>query len=311
MAGRRWQLDRELAPIAGERLRRLWGPQAPASGVDPAPPRGAGAPRRARPESADPVLAPQRLTATDRSEALPEVGELPEGTWSFEAGSVGLPPRRFSRWHLGVVVLVVVMGLVGGGWSLLRSRPVAVAATGVQTTTTVQPSAAEPPPASGAPTPAAASPAPDVVVHVLGAVRRPGLVRLPDRARVQDAIDAAGGLTRSADPGELNLAQPLSDGQQVVIGTRGHANGQVRGAGGASSPSDPGGSTDGTSATPLDLNQATGVQLEELPGIGPVTAQKIVAWREQHGRFSRPEELQEVGGIGPKTYAQIAPHVRV
>ena len=144
-----------------------------------------------------------------------------------------------------------------------------------------------------------------LVVHVLGAVSDPGLVRLPENSRVQDAIDAAGGLTGRADPGELNLAQPLADGQQLVIGTKGDPAGEVRDGGES-------GAGSGASATAtLDLNRANQVQLEELPGVGPVTAQAILTWREQHGRFSRIEELQEVDGIGPKTYAQIAPHVRV
>jgi competence protein ComEA len=140
---------------------------------------------------------------------------------------------------------------------------------------------------------------------VLGAVRHPGLVKLGENSRVQDAIDAAGGLARRADPGELNLAQPLADGQQLVIGTKGDPAGEVRNGGES-------GTGSGSSATStLDLNHANQAQLEELPGVGPVTAQAILTWRQQHGRFNRIEELQEVDGIGPKTYAQIAPHVRV
>jgi competence protein ComEA len=129
---------------------------------------------------------------------------------------------------------------------------------------------------------------------------------LPENARVQDAIDAAGGLTRQAYPSELNLAQPLSDGQQVLIGTARHPAGEVReppGSGDASSGP--------TAQGALDLNRANQAQLEELPEVGPVTAQAILAWRQEHGRFTRIEELQEVDGIGPKTYGQIAPHVRV
>ena len=124
---------------------------------------------------------------------------------------------------------------------------------------------------------------------------------------MQDAIEKAGGLARSADPGDLNLAQLLTDGEQIVIGTKSEPAGEVRDGGGGG-----GGTGDGTgSSATLDLNRATQAQLEELPGVGPVTAAKIIAWREEHRRFTRVEELQEVDGIGPKTYAQLAPHVRV
>lgn len=209
-----------------------------------------------------------------------------------------LPRQRFSRVHVGVVSTLLILGLITAGWLLLRARPVAVASPGdVVTVTTSGPTMV-----SVTPSPKGAA---KIVVHIFGAVRHPGLVRLPENSRVQDAIDAAGGLTRRADPGELNLAQLLSDGQQVVIGTRSEPAGEVRDQAGS-------GTATGPSATgALDLNRADQSQLEELPGVGPVTAQAILAWRQLHGRFSRIEELQEVDGIGPKTYAQIAPHVRV
>jgi competence protein ComEA len=211
-----------------------------------------------------------------------------------------LPPQRFGRMHLGVICALLLLSVMAAGWLLLRARPVAVASPGdVVTVATPSQSAASA-------TPSMAKSASKIVVHVLGAVRRPGLVRLPENARVQDAIDAAGGLTRRADPGELNLAQLLSDGQQVLIGTARHPAGEVReqpGSGDVSSGP--------TAQGALDLNRANQAQLEELPEVGPVTAQAILAWRQEHGRFTRIEELQEVDGIGPKTYGQIAPHVRV
>lgn len=150
---------------------------------------------------------------------------------------------------------------------------------------------------------------------MLGAVRRPGVVELAAGSRVSDAIAAAGGLRGDAAPGELNLAQVLVDGQQVLIGTKRDPAGEVRGSGGPAGSTGSGGSAgpggSGEAAAVVDLNAATAAQLDELPGVGPVTAGSILAWREQHGRFSRIEELQEIDGIGPKTYAQIAPHVRV
>jgi competence protein ComEA len=201
--------------------------------------------------------------------------------------------------HVGVIGTLLILGLLTAGWLLLRARPVAVASPGdvVTVSTPVQTLASA--------TPSASKGASKIVVHVLGAVRHPGLVKLPEKSRVQDAIEAAGGLTSRADPGELNLAQLLSDGQQLVIGTTRDPAGEVRDQPGSGTGSGP--STTGA----LDLNHASQSQLEELPGVGPVTAQAILTWRQQHGRFSRIEELQEVDGIGPKTYAQIAPHVRV
>ena len=162
------------------------------------------------------------------------------------------------------------------------------------------PAASRSSPSSGRVTPTT------ILVHVAGAVRRPGLVRLGERSRVQDAIAAAGGLTRSARPGHLNLAQVLTDGQQVLIGTAQHPVTEVRGGDGPPTA---------TSGSPplaaVDLNRATVTELEQLPGVGPVTAANIVGWREQRGRFTAVSELQQVDGIGPKTYARIAPHVRV
>jgi len=218
--------------------------------------------------------------------------------------------------HLLVVGLVALLALVGTGYAMLRARPVpltlpasAQAPSSVAATGPSAPAAGSPSAAPGNPRTASAQ----VVVHVLGAVRRPGVVELDPGSRVTDAIEAAGGLRRDAAPGELNLAQVLTDGQQVVVGTTKDPAGEVRGSSGSTSSdatSAPGGSSTG-SAEPLDLNAATAAQLETLPGVGPVTAAGIIAWREQHGRFSRVEELQEVDGIGPKTYAQIEPHVRV
>jgi competence protein ComEA len=210
-----------------------------------------------------------------------------------------LPPVRFSRLHVGIVTMLVLLGLLAAGWALLRARPVpAVGPNAVVTVST--PAATDSPSSSGRVTPTT------IVVHVAGAVRRPGLVRLGERSRVQDAIDAAGGLTKDARPGRLNLAQVLTDGQQVLIGTARDPVTEVREGGGP--PPETGGRTPmGT----VDLNRATVAELEQLPGVGPVTAANIVGWRERHGRFGAVSELQQVDGIGPKTYARIAPHVRV
>jgi competence protein ComEA len=133
-----------------------------------------------------------------------------------------------------------------------------------------------------------------MVVDVAGAVRRAGLVRLAAGSRVADAIAHAGGLTRSADRDAVNLAAPVSDGQQVVVPAR-TAGG---GASGAASSGD-------APAGPISLSAATAEQLDTLPGIGPVTAQKIVQYRTEHGAFHAVDELDAIPGIGPARLAEL------
>ena len=259
-------------------------------------------PPRLDPERAKQISSRLALVLADRLPRRAAPVEVPE-----ERVLEGeLPPPSFGRRHLTVVAVLLGVGLLVTGWSLLRARPVAVAgpAPVVSAAVTAAPSVTGSPTAPGSTN----MPEPDpgrIVVHVLGAVRAPGLVRLPAQSRVQDAIAAAGGLKGSADPGELNLAQVLSDGQQIMIGSRRSPAGEVRD--GSSRGSDGG----GASGASLDLNRASAAELEELPGVGPVTAAKIIAWRTAHHRFSAVAELQEVDGIGPKTYAEIEPHVRV
>jgi competence protein ComEA len=125
-----------------------------------------------------------------------------------------------------------------------------------------------------------------VVVDVAGAVRRPGLYRLQQGARVADAVARAGGLTRHADSTLINLAAPLADGEQVLVSAQG---------GGASAAAAGGGAP----SAPVHLNSAGADELDGLPGVGPVTAQKIVAYRQQHGPFTSLEGLDAIPGIGP------------
>jgi competence protein ComEA len=137
-----------------------------------------------------------------------------------------------------------------------------------------------------------------LVVHVVGAVRRPGLYRLREGERVADAVARAGGATKKADLTALNLAAPLVDGTQVLVPPRASA---APGAG----PVSPSGGV-GAAGTPgvqakVSLGTATLEQLDELPGVGPVTAQKIVDYRTTHGPFRSVDDLDEVPGIGPAT----------
>jgi competence protein ComEA len=154
-------------------------------------------------------------------------------------------------------------------------------------TATVEPSA------SAAGEIEAAAPA-RLVVHVVGAVRRPGLYRLVHGARIADAVRRAGGATRGADLSLVNLAAQVSDGSQVVVPRRV----AVAAAGGeAEGSASPGGQ--------VHLNTATIEQLDALPGVGPVTAQKILDYRQQHGAFSSVDDLDAIPGIGPARLEQL------
>jgi competence protein ComEA len=136
-----------------------------------------------------------------------------------------------------------------------------------------------------------------VVVDVVGAVRRPGLYRLEQGSRIADAVARAGGAVGKADLAHVNLAAPLADGEQIVIPKRGAAVAAAGGGGSAAAPGAPSG--------PVQLSTATLEQLDSLPGVGPVTAQKILDYREKHGAFSSVDELDAVPGIGPKRLDQL------
>ncbi|MCU1433108.1 MAG: hypothetical protein JWP95_2213 [Actinotalea sp.] len=186
------------------------------------------------------------------------------------------------------------------------SGPDAPAVAGIATDPVVPGEAADPPRTSGGgdsgPDAAGASAATGaVVVHVVGQVARPGVVTLPAGARVTDAIAAAGGATAEADLGALNLARVVADGEQVAVLRPGEqAPPPATGPTGGSQP-------DGT----VDLNQAELADLDALPGIGPVLAQRILDWRGESGPFTSVHELREVTGIGPAVYDGIRDLVRV
>lgn len=135
-----------------------------------------------------------------------------------------------------------------------------------------------------------------LVVHVVGAVRRPGLYRLAHGARIADAVRRAGGATRRADLSLVNLAAQISDGTQVVVPRRAVVEAAASGGdGGAPAPT----------TGPVHLNTATLEQLDALPGVGPVTAQKILDYRQQHGAFSSIEDLDAIPGIGSARLEQL------
>ncbi|MFG2086719.1 MULTISPECIES: helix-hairpin-helix domain-containing protein [unclassified Spirillospora] len=202
------------------------------------------------------------------------------------------------RSNVRILVLVgVVAALVAAGYLWLsRPRPHEPAAPAADATLT------GPRPAMSA-SPVTASPS--VVVHVLGKVEHPGVITLPSGSRVAEAIKAAGGVREGAKTGPLNLARKVVDGEQIPVGV-------PRPTPAPGAPPQPGAS--GASAAPggpLNLNTATPDQLDDLPGVGPVLAGRIVDYRTRQGGFRSIEQLRDVSGIGARRYADLKPLVCV
>ena len=186
-----------------------------------------------------------------------------------------MPEIPFDRRRVLAVGVVVLLVLVVAGKVLLRpARPVV-------------------PPPVRVSAPASHASAPRLFVNVVGAVRRPGLYRLKEGSRVADAVTRAGGPTPKAQIELLNLAARIADGEQVVVPRRGLAGASAAVSGGA------------VAAGPVHLNSATLEQLDALPGVGPVTAQKILDYRQQHGAFGSVDELDAIVGIGPARLEQL------
>jgi competence protein ComEA len=182
-----------------------------------------------------------------------------------------MPEIALDRRRIVLAAVVLFLALALGGRLLLHSGQSAPVPALVTPT--------------ALPAPAARA---KLFVHVVGAVRHPGLYRLPEGSRVADALARAGGATRTAQLDLVNLAAPLADGVQVVVPRRGMVAASAgQGAGGTAS------------SGPIHLNTATLEQLDALPGVGPVTAQKILAYRQEHGAFGAVEELDAIPGIGP------------
>jgi competence protein ComEA len=217
---------------------------------------------------------------------------LPDGIGRHRApgSAVRLDPGRRGAWSLWVVGLIAALLVAVATWT---SRPQVEPAPPPPEPTTAAPSGS--PPAAA---PVAADASATVVVSVVGLVTRPGLVTLPQGSRVADAVAAAGGLLPDADPATVNLAAVVADGEQIAVGVPGASPA----AGAATGAAGPG---------PVDLNRATAADLDALPGIGPVLAQRIVDHREQEGAFRSVEQLDDVPGIGPATFAELAELVRV
>ena len=198
---------------------------------------------------------------------------------------------RLGPVHLAVVAVLAAVAVGLAAWWTVRDQAELVPTTPVA-------SPAEPL-ASVTPSPAAPGEEEvDLVVDVAGKVRRPGIAVLPPGSRVVDALEAAGGARRGVDLTGLNLARLVLDGEQILVGVA-PAPG-VAGTLGATPPA---------GASLVNLNSADQATLETLPGVGPVTAQAILAWRTDNGGFTAVDELLEVDGIGEATLADLAPLV--
>lgn len=251
----------------------------------------AGQPPLAGPRHAFPEAGPDQRSA----DPDPEIDAQVAAT-SATPGGAGLWARlNFTHRHaIAVLILLIAGTLVAAGvLATSRATPVTVEMTG-------------PTPVESDPIPseAVASVPSTIRVHVAGAVVTPGVVSIPEGSIVEDAIIAAGGFTERADPAQLNLAAPLVSGQQVLVGTRDAPLGEIRDPAGAAAA----GGGDGAL---INLNNASAQELEELPGVGPVLAAAIVDWRESNGGFTAVADLQEVSGIGPRSYERLEPLVTV
>ena len=187
-------------------------------------------------------------------------------------------PRRLAAWAAAAIVLVVLAGVY-----FVRTRPDAAAA----------------PPRSAASI--QVRPAGDgrVVVDVAGEVERPGVYKLPAGARVEDALEEAGGPTRRADLSQINRAAKVEDGRQILVPARARRGEAVASTGPAAADA------------VINLNTATLEQLDTLDGVGPATAQKILDYRDEHGGFGSVDELDQIPGIGEKRLAALREKVRV
>jgi len=208
------------------------------------------------------------------------------------------------RQIIAYVAVAVLVAAVGVRYLVLSRQTQPAAAHGV----VLAPVSASPPAAAVA---QSAPPAPDLTVYVCGAVRAPGVVRLPAGARVTDALELAGGPTAKAELAAVNLAAPLADGQQIVVPERGQA--AALAAAGPAAPGVQGAQSAGQAGAGglVNINTATLEELDTLDGVGPATAQKIIDYRTAHGGFKTIEEIKEVPGIGDAKFAAMQDSITV
>lgn len=294
-----------------------------------------------------PEAPPRRGTSAARHRWAATLGTVERGDAGVVAEDRALldpgPPEEAAdgvapavlRWRMGrgMVVLLAVISVLLGGWFWWQAADGAPRVQPLGDPPGVEPADGSGTGISGGrsrgPETAAAAAAgetqgaghaggqtsgPPLVVHVTGAVVRPGVLELPAGSRLHEAITAAGGSTPAADLDRLNLAAVLEDGQKIVVPERGSPDAapatDPAGVGGASNSAGASGGA-GSPAGKVNLNTAGIEELATLPRVGPVLAQRIVEWRKQHGRFNSVEELDAVDGVGPKLLEALLPLVRI
>lgn len=263
------------------------------------------------------------------------------------SGEPSRPTERPERWrdgvlarlpavtggHVAIIVVVLLVAVIAAATVAVRAQPTAGPEERAAESTTVSPAAhpARPPVADGpragsegpneadssqvtadsaaAPGPTAEAEPEQVTVHVAGKVERPGVVQLSSGARVVDAIEAAGGTLPGVTLRSLNLARQVVDGEQVLVGYPPEDGAPPVPAGTSGGPAD----ADETAAVdaPVELNTASDQQLQELPGVGPVLAQRLIEYRTEHGGFTAIDELLDISGIGERTFADLEGRVTV
>ncbi|MBS5919107.1 MAG: ComEA family DNA-binding protein [Varibaculum cambriense] len=206
------------------------------------------------------------------------------------------PSPRIVLAALIAVVIVAVMA----GWAQGKTPSSGLSSTTPSFSATAKAAPGSPPAATG-----------EVLVDVVGKVKKPGVVRLEASARVQDAIKAAGGALPGTDLSGLNLARHLSDGEQLRVGIEENSAPEVGAKSGGAGAAESAGQQAGAGGGKISINEASQQQLEQLPGVGQALAQRIVDYRQSQGRFQNLEDLKNVSGIGEKKYASLAAMIRL
>jgi competence protein ComEA len=254
--------------------------------------------------------AEDRDADTDPNSLLPRW--LPDGSTQHDGGwlaKVRADPGRAGAIALAAIAAIAVLVTI---FTLMREEPTPVVSAKLPPVDMASSASRGPSPSPSA------RPNQPVVVSVVGLVHTPGLVTLAPGARIADALTAAGGTTDGADTVGLNMARQVDDGEQIVVGIA-PVKGQPAVLGSSVSPGSAAPGPSGSPSRParaapaavINLNTATVQQLDTLPGVGPVRAAAIVAWRDANGKFTSVDQLGEVDGIGPGSREKLRPLVRV